>query len=132
MNFTTGRTFPSRSTWTRLQYASLATGLALALALGTALAVGWPANATTGGPSSLAVAPPVPFQPAAGHTDTTIYIVGTQAEAHALTSAANEGIGGPTRVIVAAWPEEELVSLMMTEQAHSVLQGTNIIDLRDR
>jgi hypothetical protein len=132
MNFTTGRTFPSRSTWTRLQYAALPAGLALAL--GAALAIGWPANISTGGTTSPAVAPPAAFQPAAEQVETTIYIVGSQAEAEALESAAiNEGGTGPTRVVVAASPEDDArVSFMASEQAHGVLQGTNIIDLRDR
>jgi hypothetical protein len=128
MNLTTGRNFPLSSTWTRLQYASLAAGLALALS--AALIIDLPATTSTGGPVSSTLAPPTAFALGAEQFE-TIYIVGGQAEADVLTSAANEGIGGPTRVIVATTPQDEAyISLMMTEQAHGVLQGTRIIDLR--
>jgi hypothetical protein len=131
MNFTTGRTFPSPSTWTRLQYTALAAGAALALA--ALLILVWPASTSTGRPNSPAVAPPVALQSTAEQVETTIYIVGSRAEADTLTSAANEGIGGPTSVIVVTLPEDELyVSLMAHEQAKGLLQGTTIIDLRAR
>jgi hypothetical protein len=131
MNITTGRALPSRATWAGLQFVWLAAGLALAVS--AAIIIGRAADDSAAKPASSSIASTADVRHLTVPEERTVYIVSTAEEAAALYSAANEGLGRPATVIIAASPEDEAyVPLMAAESAHGVLQGVQIIDLRDR
>jgi hypothetical protein len=127
MNLTIARTIPATRKLVTLQHVVFAVGfMAVITAAGV---VGWQAaGSSSGSPASAGVPASFSRQEA---LPTTFYIVESQAEADALISAANEGLGGPVEVFVASEPgAEEQLAVLFFEDAHGMLQNTRVVDLR--
>jgi hypothetical protein len=128
MNLTTVRSIPVAKRLVSLQHVALAVGLSAVIT--AAVVIGW----QTAGSSSR---PPEPVVPASvgppPALPATLYIVESRAQANALISAANEGLGGPIDAIVASEPgAEEHLALLFSEDANGVLGNVRIVDARNR
>jgi hypothetical protein len=127
MNHTIARTTPDTRKLVTLQHVVLAVGLSAVIT--AAVVIGWQAASSGSGPPEAAAVPSSVGQASA--PPSTLYIVESQAQADALNSAANEGLGGPVGVIVASGPgAEEHLTMLFFEDAHGMMQNTRIVDLR--
>jgi hypothetical protein len=124
MNLTIARTIPATRKVVTLQHVMFAVGF---VAVITAAVVGWQAaGSSSGSPAGV----PASFSRQEA-LPTTFYIVESQAEADALISAANEGLGGPVEVFVASeLGAEAQLAVLFFEDAHGMLQNTRVVDLR--
>jgi hypothetical protein len=128
MNLTIGRSIPVAKRLVSLQHVALAVGLSAVVT--AAVVIGWQA---AGSGSRASVSPAIPASVSQATAPATFYIVESQAEADALISAANEGLGVPVEVFVAsdAGAEHQL-ALFFSEDANGVLENVRIVDTRNR
>jgi hypothetical protein len=129
MNLTVGRSIPVARRLVSLQHLALAAGLSTVVT--AAVVIGWQAAGSSSRQPEPATVPASVRQPSA--IPATLYIVESRAQADALISAANEGLGGPIDAIVASGPGvDEHLALLFAEDANGMLPNVRIVDTRNR
>jgi hypothetical protein len=127
VNLTIARTIPATRKLVTWQHVVLAIGLSALIT--AAVVIGWQAAGSSSGPPEAAAVPSSVGQATA--LPATFYIVDSQAQAEALNSVANDGLGGPVEIFVASEPgAEEQLAVLFFEDAHGMLQNTRIVDTR--
>ena len=132
MNLTIDTTIPDTWKRIRVQYVSLACGLALAVGALAAFA-GWPEG--RGGDARVTAPTLSAASRVAPQPETVFYIVDSHEEAATLEAALtgtgleNHGSYTDRRVIVAS--EQPSLDVLFAEQANGILQNVQVVDLRE-